>query len=135
MSKIKTWFDKNKLSLNLSQTKLMLFGNCRMNTEIHININGVEIERVYENKFLGIIIDDRFSWKSHITHVQSKLSRTIYVLNKVKLVLDQKSLCILYCSLVLPYLSYCTEVWGNTYKTSLHSLTILQKKAFTLFTM
>ena len=129
MSKIKTWFDTNKLSLNLSKTKLMLFGNCRKNTEIHININGVEIERVYENKFLGIIIDERFSWKSHITHVQSKLSRSIYVLNKVKLVLDQKSLRILYCSLVLPYLNYCTEVWGNTYKTSLHSLTILQKKA------
>ena len=45
------------------------------------------------------------------------------------MVLDQKSLRILYCSLVLPYLNYCTEVWGNTYKTSLHSLTILQKKA------
>ena len=60
MGEIKTCFDKKKLSLNLSKTKIMLFGNCRLNTPIHLNINGVEIERVDENKFLGIIIDDRF---------------------------------------------------------------------------
>ena len=29
----------------------------------------------------------------------------------------------LYCSLGLPYLTYCLEVWGNTYKSLLYSLT------------
>ena len=29
MDKLKTWFDKNKLSLNFSKTKLMLFGKHR----------------------------------------------------------------------------------------------------------
>lgn len=36
--------------------------------------------------------------------------------------LDQKSLPILYNSLVLPYLTYCVEVWGNTYPSSLQRL-------------
>ena len=47
MSTVKTWFDKNKLSLNLNKTKVMLFGNCRMNTQVQIQIDGVEIERVH----------------------------------------------------------------------------------------
>ncbi len=51
------------------------------------------------------------------------------MLSKAKQLLDHKSLCILYSSLVSPYLSYCAEVWGNNYKTTLHSLFILQKKA------
>lgn len=51
------------------------------------------------------------------------------MLYKAKQVLDQKSLHILYCSLVWPYLNYCVEVWGNNYKSSLHSLFILQKRA------
>ena len=51
------------------------------------------------------------------------------MLGKTKHILDHKSLHILYCSLVLPYLNYCVEIWGNTYKTNLKPLCILQKKA------
>ena len=35
----------------------------------------------------------------------------------------------LYSTLFLPYMSYCLEVWGNTYKTTLEPLSIMQKKA------
>ena len=31
--------------------------------------------------------------------------------------------------MVLPYLSYCAEVWGSNYKTTTQSLFILQKRA------
>ncbi len=129
LSKIKIWFDKNKLSLNLNKTKIMLFGNCKTHNQLQLQIYGVNIERVNENKFLGVIIDDKICWKPHIKHVKSKLSRSISVLAKAKHVLDQKSLYILYNSLILPYLEYCIEAWGNTYKTTLQSLSILQKRA------
>lgn len=57
------------------------------------------------------------------------MSRCIAVLNKAKHALDHKSLRTLYCTLVLPYLIYCVEVWGNNYMTTIHPLLILQKKA------
>ena len=75
------------------------------------------------------MIDDAISWKPHIKHVLNKLSKSIAVINKAKLALDQKPLHTLYCALVLPYLMYCVEVWGNNYKTSLGPVTILQKRA------
>ena len=28
-----------------------------------------------------------------------------------------------------PYIKYCSETWGNTYKTNLNKLVVLQKKA------
>nr|XP_049573449.1 uncharacterized protein LOC125966909 [Syngnathus scovelli] len=127
MKKIKMWFDWNKLSLNVSKTNLMVFG--KANIKIRIEIDGTEIERVQENKFLGVIIDDRLSWKPHIKNVKSKISRSMAVIYKAKELLDYHSLRTLYCSLVLPYLHYCAEVWGNTYKTSLQPLIILQKRA------
>lgn len=102
MSKLKIWIDRNKLSLTLNKTKIMLFGNHRINEQVQIQIDGVQIERVHENKFLGVIIDEKISWKPHIIHIQTKLSRSISVLNKAKQVLDHKSLHILYCSIVLP---------------------------------
>lgn len=76
-----------------------------------------------------MIIDEKISWKSQIKHVQTKMSRCIAVLNKAKHALDHKSLRTLYCTLVLPYLIYCVEVWGNNYMTTIHPLLILQKKA------
>ena len=35
----------------------------------------------------------------------------------------------MYCTLVLPYLDYCCEIWGNTYKSNLKKFSLLQKKA------
>ena len=107
----------------------MFFGNCKRNTQMQIRLDGVEIEKVNEIKFLGVTIDDQISWKSHIKHVQTKVSKSIAILNRAKQVLDHKSLHILYCSIVLPYFSYCAEVWANNYNTTLHPRVILQKKA------
>ena len=107
----------------------MLFGNCNKNTQVQLQVDSLDVERVCENKFLGVTINDQINWKSHIKHVQCKLSRSISVLSKAKHILDHKSLYILYCSLILPYLQYCAEVWGNTYTCTIQSLSILQKRA------
>jgi len=50
------------------------------------------------------------------------------MINQAKHVPDYNTLHTLYCSLILPYLTYCVEVWGNNYNNSLQSLIILQKK-------
>ena len=39
---------------------------------------------------------------------------------------------LLYCAMILPYMNYCSEVWGNTYKTTINSLITIQKRAIRL---
>ena len=46
---LKEWFDINKLSLNENKTKCMVFGGVRALKQ--------KTERVYETKFLGVILD------------------------------------------------------------------------------
>ena len=65
----------------------------------------------------------------HINIVRNKIAKNVSVMNRVKHVLTSSALYSLYCTLVMPYLTYCCEVWGNNYKTSIHSLFILQKRA------
>ena len=65
--------------------------------------------------FLGILIYDQLNWKEHIGMIKSKLSKTIAFIYRAKYLLDKYSLFILYCSLFPLYISYCCEVWGNTY--------------------
>lgn len=40
----------------------------------------------------------------------------------------------LYNSLILPYLQYCTLIWASTYTSHLHPLLLLQKKALRIIT-
>lgn len=96
---------------------------------MEVKIDGVKIENALEYTFLGVTLDSKLSWKPHLGYTQTKVSKSISVINKVKTFLEHDALRILYCSLVLPHLTYCVEVWGNNYKSSLHPLFILQKRA------
>ena len=55
-------------------------------------INDIEIEKVKELKFLGVIIDETLCWKPHIHHVKTKISKSIAILYKTKHLLNQLSL-------------------------------------------
>jgi len=61
------WFQNNQITLNLDKTFFMHFINKNIgNSEIHIKIGNKNITTANEIKFLGLIIDDRLSWKGHI---------------------------------------------------------------------
>ena len=73
LSKLFVWFSINTLSLNLGNTNYILFRSRPPDLELHLKINNAEIPKVTATKFLGIIIDDRLNWKTHIQSVKSKL--------------------------------------------------------------
>ena len=81
------WLALNKLSLNVKKTKMVIFHYKQTNINNMIpklEINGIPIERVKQFNFLGIILDEHMTWKSHIKKVACKISRTIYTLTRLK---------------------------------------------------
>ena len=57
LQKVSMWLKKNKLSLNLDKTKLMIFHRQQKRVkELNITINGTNIERVQSFNFLGITL-------------------------------------------------------------------------------
>lgn len=81
---LKRWFDVNKLSLNLQKTKFIVFSNMEINHPVEIAINGIQLEQVKENSFLGVIIDNKLCWKPHVAHVKSKMYKSLGILQKLK---------------------------------------------------
>ena len=65
--------------------------------------------------------------RSCIVHT-SQMSKNLSVMHRVKWLLNNSALYMIYCTLVLPYISYCCEIWGNTYKTRVQPLYIIQKR-------
>lgn len=55
---------------------------------VEITIDGIQLEQVDENPFLGVIIDHKLCWKSHVAHVKSKMYKSVGILQKVKFTLS-----------------------------------------------
>ena len=69
------------------------------------------------------------NWKYHIDKTRCKLSRSISILYKASTVLDLHNLYVIYCSIMMSYFSYCSEIWGGTYDSNIKALILLQKRA------
>ena len=83
-------------------------------------------------KFLGIFIDEKLNWKTQIQSAKSKLASVLSVMHKASVKINIDGMYTLYCSLFHPYLSYCLEIWGNTYASNIKCLFTMQKKAIRL---
>ena len=62
----------------------MMFGKKQIQTDCNIYFDGERIERVSETKFLGVIIDDKLSWKNHVSYLCKKVAKNMGILRKVK---------------------------------------------------
>ena len=113
----------------MAKTNFMIFGNKRFDENYMISINGMNINRVYVTKFLGVHIDSKLNWNEHISVIKTKVAKNVSIMNRVKHCLINYALYSLYCTLILSYLNYCCEIWGNTYKSRIHPLYIMQKRA------
>jgi retron-type reverse transcriptase len=133
LAKMSEWFRANKLSLNVLKTNLIVFGNRTISaSDLDIRIDGVRVERVDSTKFLGVHLDSKLTWKSHIEHVAKKLASGIGAMNCVKYIVPRSVMVMLYNTLILPYLAYCAVVWGCAYDTNLNKIFVLQNRAIRL---
>ena len=59
---ISEWMRQNKMSLNTKKSEFMIIGHKqqlnRIQNPIHLEINGEEIKRVHDVKYLGVIVDE-----------------------------------------------------------------------------
>ena len=126
ITKISHWLHSNKLLLNTSKSKFMVFfKHSKAIPKLKLTINDNSIEQVTEFNFLGITIDQNVTWNAHITKTSIKIARVIGILHKLRHSFPQRILRLIYNSLIHPHLIYGLYLWGFNPKR----LTILQKRA------
>ena len=71
LTKLATWLNVNKLSINVSKTNFIYFNNHKTSlTPPKLILNNNLIKHVTSAKLLGIEIDNKLSWKPHISLLQ-----------------------------------------------------------------
>ena len=135
LANISVWLKVNKLSLNVKKTHFLIFSNKNSKPDkVEIFIDDKAINQEKSTKFLGVYIDDKLNWKTHIEHISKKVSRGIGILCKARRLLNLCAMKTLYYSFIYPYLMYCNHVWAVTCPTRLKGIRVLQNKVISIMT-
>ena len=68
-------------------------------------------------KYLGLLIDSNLSWKNHIGHITSKISKTVGIIARLRYYVPTSVLLTIYQCLIFPYLSHGIVAWGHAAQT------------------
>ena len=126
------WVKANKLVLNISKTNCMIVGsnhNIDNNPVLNIKIENITVNQVHETKLLGITVDNKLSWKKHISNMIAKMGRGISIIRRHATFMNQNILKIAIQSLILSHLDYCPAVWSNATGDMLNKLQCIQNRA------
>ena len=131
---VDNWMIRNKLTINYSKSNYIIFTNKKTKFKFKILMNNNLLEQVKQTKYLGIIINEKLKWNSHVDHIVSKISRGCYILSKIRHYVDQTTLKMIYYSLIHSHLSYCISTWGGAPNSTLNPIIKLQKRAVRIIT-
>ena len=68
--------------------------------------------RLWNNKYLGVIIQDNLKWKEHVEAQTKKANKRMYNVRRLKkLKIDSKILCLFYNSVISSVLVYAIPCW------------------------
>ena len=114
LSRVGEWLIINRLSINITKTKYMLFHPRQMDVShmrLEPTLNGEKLEQVDSYHFLGVVIDKHISWK-YTEMLSNKISKYCGVLSRLKNYLPLFILRTLYFSMVHSHLRYSLLTWG-----------------------
>ena len=119
------WFKANQLLLNLSKTVVLNFWEHKDGGGI--TIDGTEIPTVKSIKFLGVHLDNRISWLTHINYLHKKLMTNKMLLRSSCNMLMTDCLKSVYHAHVYSHLTYRLISWRPmAMKSSIKELSQIQ---------
>ena len=132
--RLSEWCRSNKLTINPSKSQLLVISP-RMNeleTDFDVLLNGITVPLSNSVKYLGVTLDSKLTFESHIKILETNLSKAVGIICKLKFVLRKDAIIKLYYALLYPHLLYGLVIWGSTYPSYLMRISSLQNKVVKL---
>ena len=106
----------------------------RTKIKIHKDLNRLRIgnnniKHVPNIKYLGIIIDEKLSWKEHSENVIRDLIKIISTFKLIRHYIPNKCKKQLYYAYVYSKISYGLEIYGNASRALMKKIQVLQNKS------
>ena len=110
------WCDMNYLDLNVGKTKEMII-DFRKENKVDfepIVIKDESVEKVSKYKYLGMVIDDKLSWKENCDYIYKRTQTRMFCLKKLRSFnVNSDILQIFYSSVISSIMSFGITCWGG----------------------
>lgn len=109
------WCDANHLILNVSKTKEMILDPRSVGDHSPVVIHDTHISQVSTYRYLGIHLDNTFSWKVHVESLCCRIQQRLYFLRRLRVFgVDQRIMFVFYQAVLESLVRYGISVWfGN----------------------
>lgn len=129
-NKILDWADKWKIKINQAKTQQITF-TLRKRTCKPIVINNKPIQQTKVIKYLGMHLDRRLTWKTHINKKREQINiqfRKLYWLLNKKSKLNTTTKILIYKTVLKPIWTYGLQLWASAKKSNLAIIQRTQTK-------
>ena len=134
--RLNSWLNANQLILNALKSKALIIPpkTRQQAPNLEITIDSCQISVVESVKYLGIYLDNKLTFGPHISYLQSKLSRSIGIIFKIKYYVSDRVLLLIYFALFHSYITYGLIVCYSTYKRYTSKISKLQNRIIKIIT-
>ena len=108
------WAKEWQMEFNTDKCKVMHIGNSNKNFKYYMD--NKELEKVQEEKDLGVLITNDLKASSQCVQACNKANRVLGMIHRTIIYKTKDVLLRLYKSLVRPHVEYCTPVWSPCYQ-------------------
>ena len=126
--KMEEWTKKWLLRFHPEKCKFMRVGTSEADEYVY-SMNNQNLTYVNSEKDLGVVIDEKLSFESHINEKVNKANMMVGLIRRSFEHLDEETFLVLYKSLVRPVLEYANAVWNPHKKKHINSIENVQKRA------
>ena len=124
---VSRWFYENYMVLNADKCHFMCLGK---NTETETFLfNDIIMENSKEERILGILIDNKLTFRSHIIELCKKTSQKIAALSRLSNYLTKSEKKLIFDSVIKSQFSYCPLVWMFSSRTSNNMINKLHERS------
>jgi hypothetical protein len=134
INQVTLWSRDNQMNINWKKTKEMFFGRMSKCSVPQLFIDNNAIVRVNCFKLLGVNIDDKLKWNSHVNSICSKASARLYFLKQLKRsAVSSDDLVHFYITVIRSVLEYACPAWHTSLTAhSANQIESVQKRAINI---
>ena len=101
------WHD----SKNPDKYQALVLGNTAHDFDIKCEEKPIPVSN--EIQLLGVTLDNKLKFDSHIASICRKAGGQVNALNRLKNILPCKTMEALYSAFILPHFDYCSQIWHH----------------------
>ena len=127
---LNSWSEKWLLKFNTDKCHVLTLGKFDKIQHTHrYTLYGDELEHVFEEKDLGVIIDMELSFEEHMATKIQKANSIMGLIRRTFSFMDGDTFKRLYTSFVRPHLEYANPVWSPHFRKHIKMLENVQIRA------